>query len=510
MSHAEDNKRIAKNTLVLYFRQILILLVSLYTVRVVLNKLGVEDYGVYSVVGGLVALFSFLSGSMAAASQRFFAFGLGQKDQEKLNKTFSVNLVIYIAIAVIAAIFLETVGLWFVIDQLKIPAARYDAAIFIYHFSIFTFIATIVQSPFVAMIIAHEDMHIYAYVSIVEAVMKLGVVFLLVYLPFDKLEIYSVLLFIVSMINVGMYFLISYRKYAECQFKIFIWDKKVFQEIVGFTGWTLYGQLTTVFRNQAVTILLNQFFTPVVVAAKAVATNITQQINVFSANFNVSLYPPIIKSYAAYDKDNMFSLIFHGSKITFFLMWVFTLPMFIEMNAILTIWLKNPPAQAVLFTRLALIEVLIHSISLPLATAARAPGKMKTYELILGSIQLAIFIVAWIVLYFGGEAYSVFIIAIAANILMFIVRLIIVSKLINLSVNLFLSKVALPVAGVIFVSAVPAFGIHYLLPSGIFYSAISVFAGLLASTTAMYFIGLDKIWRTKVFAIVKNRLNKIF
>ncbi len=504
---SENNKRIAKNTLMLYARQILILLVSLYTVRVVLNVLGVEDYGIYNVVGGVVSLFSFLSSSMASATQRFFSFALGQKDTEKLKRTFSVNLIIYIAIAVIAFILLETAGSWFINQQLKVPQGRFEAARWVFHFSIFTLIATIFTSPFMAIIIAHEDMHIYAYVSIVEVTLKLGIVFLLMYLPWDKLEIYGVLVFAVSIINAIIYIGICIKKYTECQFRNLYWDKGLLHEIIDFTGWTLFGQLTTVLRNQAVTILLNQVFTPVIVAARVIATQITNQVNIFSNNFNVGLYPPIIKSYAANEKKNMSLLIFNGAKITFFLMWVFALPLFIEMDTILHVWLKTPPGGAILFTRLALIEVLINSISLPITTAARAPGRMKTYELTLGFLQMSILFIDWLVLKMGSAAYSVFIVAIGVNLIMFIVRLLIVNKLIDFPLLPFFKQVVLPVLSVMLLSTILSMAIHWILPKGIVFAGVSVLSSMLFATICMYLLGLNKTWKTKVRQIAINKIH---
>ena len=503
-----NTTRIAKNTLMLYFRQILIMLVSLYTVRVVLETLGAEDYGIYNVVGGIVMFFSFLSGTMASATQRFFSFALGQGDLEKLKKTFTVNLIVYGSIAVVAFILLKTAGLWFINERLHIPPDRFESAFWVFNFSVFTFIAVIFTTPFMAIIIAHEDMQIYAYISIIEAIMKLGVVFLLTYLPWDKLELYGMLIFAVSVIVFVIYFIICTRKYKEVQFRRFYWDKNLLREITGFTGWTLFGQLTTVMRNQAVIILLNQMFNPVVVAAKAVAANITGAVNTFAANFNVGLYPPIIKSYAADDKKEMFLLMFRGSKITFFLMWVFALPLFLEMESVLQIWLKNPPPAAVLFTRLALIEVLINSISLPLATAARAPGKMRTYELTLGTIQIAIFPVSLIVLMLGGEASSVFIVAIAANLVMFIVRLLIVRRLIGFSLSPFFLQVIFPVLGVVLLSAISAFAIHWILPTGFIFLCVSVLLCVLISCGSMFFIGLDKLEREKVRSVIVNRMKR--
>ena len=359
-----------------------------------------------------------------------------------------------------------------------------------------------------AIIIAHEDMHIYAYISIIEAILKLSVVFMLVYIPFDKLELYGTLLFMVAVIVAFIYTGICIRKYAECQFRKFYWDKELFREITGFTGWTLFGQTTTVARNQAVTILLNQFFNPVVVAARAIATNVTGQINLFSNNFNVGLYPPIIKAYAANEKKEMFSLIYNGSKITFFLMWVFALPMFLGMDVILNLWLKNPPPEAVLFTRLALIEVLINSISLPIATAARAPGKMKVYELTLGIIQFTILLFDWIILKLGYPAYTVFIIAAFANLLMFFVRLIIVRQLIGIPLGSFSKTVALPVLAIMVISAIPSWIIHFILPEGIIFTIYSATISIVLSCLSMYHLGLNKIWREKVRTIIINRILK--
>ncbi len=504
----ENNKRIAKNTLMLYFRQILILLVSLYTVRVVLDVLGVEDFGIYNVVGGIVMLFSFLSGTMASATQRFFSFALGERDTEKLKKTFSVNLIIYFAIAIIAVVLLETLGMWYVKNHLKIPAERYDAVIFLFHFSIITFIGTMLAAPFMAIIIAHEDMHIYAYVSIIEVLMKLGVVFMLLYVPFDKLELYGILLFIVSIINLMIYVAVCLKKYAECQFRKYYWDKVLFKQILDFTGWTLFGQVSTVTRNQAVTILLNQSFNPVVVAARAVAINISGKINMFSANFNVGLYPPIIKSYSSGDKEGTFRLIFNGSKMTFFLMWVFALPIFIEMEMILGLWLKEVPEYAVLFTRLSLVESLILSISLPLATAARAPGKMKVYELTLGIMQLLIFVFAWVVLKLGYPAYSVFVVAIIVNLAMFIVRLVIVSKLIDLSVIKYLKQVALPVLAIVFISSALSLTLKLCIPEGIIFTILIGFFCVTVSSLAMYFFGLNREWKQKINKIIKTKILK--
>lgn len=508
-THRENNKRIAINTLMLYFRQILILLISLYTVRIVLDALGIEDYGIYNVVGGIVSLFSFLGNSMASATQRFFSFALGKNDLEKLKRIFTVNLIIYLGIAVVALVMLETAGYWFVVERLKIPEYRFNSAVYLYHFSVFTFLITILTTPFRAIIIAHEDMHIYAYVSIIEAILKIGVVFLLIYMPGDKLELYGVLVFLVAFFNALIYLFICIKRYDECQFKRFLWEKTLLFEIANFTGWTLFGQFTSVARNQAITILINQFFNPMVVAARAVANNVGQ-INVFASSFNTSLYPPIIKAYAGDDKKYMFSLVFNGSKITFFLLWVLAFPIFIELDAILNFWLKNPPTQALLFTRLALIEVLINSISLPIMTAARAPGKMRYYELSLGIIQIAILVISWVVLRNGGEAYLVYVIAIIANIIMFAVRLIIVKGLTGLPIINYVNNVLIPILGVVILSSLPAFLLKMILPSSIIFTFLIIVIGMLSASICMYYLGLNKAWRNKFKVLIRERIRNTF
>jgi O-antigen/teichoic acid export membrane protein len=502
------SKKIFKNTLMLYFRQILIILVSLYSVRVVLNTLGVEEFGIYAVVAGIVTLFTFLSSSMASATQRFFSFALGKKDAKLLKSTFSVNLVIYAGIAVLVLILLESGGFWFVNNHLNIPLERTESAITLYHYTVISLFFSVITAPFIAIIIAHEDMHLFALVSILDALMKLAVVFILTYLPWDKLELYGLLLLIVSIINAAMYVSICMVKYSECQFRKFYWNKLLLKEIFSFTSWTLLGQFSTALRVQGITILLNQFFNPSVVAARAIAITVSTQINTFSNNFNTGLYPSIIKSYANQDEKGLFSLIYNGSKLTFFLMWIIVLPLLMEMDTVLTLWLGILPGQAVLFAKLALIEALILSISHPISTAARAPGKMKVYELSLGFMQLGIFAISYLVLKMGYPAFTVFIVAIIINIFMFIVRLNLVSKLVGLPKKAFIKKVCLPVALVVFTSALPALGINYMLPKELIYSIVNVFACVVISSVSMYYIGLDRTWRKKIRNMFINKIGR--
>ena len=342
MSEQNTTKRIAKNTLMLYFRQILIMVVSLYTVRVVLNTLGAEDYGIYNVVAGVVTMFSFLSSSMATASQRYFSFALGENDNEKLKKYFSMSFTIYCLIALIVLVLAETVGLWFVVNKLVVPMERKDAAFWIYQASVFSMIFTILTAPFMASIIAHEDMNIYAYVSIIEVVLKLGIVFLLPLFAIDKLIFYGLLMAVVVFINTAIYRTICVKKYSECKFSFF-WEKDLFKELISYTGWNMFGAAVGVFKYQVVNIILNQFFNPIVNTARGIAQQVNSAVNSFAQNFSTAVRPQIIKTYASGEKDKMLQLMFRSCKATFLLMYVFALPLILEMPYVLKLWLKNVP-----------------------------------------------------------------------------------------------------------------------------------------------------------------------
>ena len=506
---AKSSKRIAKNTLILYLRMLVTITLSLYTVRVVLDVLGIQDYGIFHVVGGLVALFSFLPGAMASATQRYFAHALGEGNHNKLKKVFVVNAIVYSGIGVLAFAVLETAGLWFVHNHLNIPTDRADAATVIYHLSVVSFLFSILTTPCRAIIIAHEDMKNYAFIEIAEAALKLGLVLLLSVLQGDKLIQYGVLMLLVVVASSLAYLSICFRKYPECRFSISNWDPFLAKEILGFTGWTLLGQLTSVARMQAVTILLNQSFGPVVAAARVIAFNVASKANLLSQNFNTGLYSPIIKAYASRDMDEMYSLIVNGAKITFFLMWILALPLLVEMEGILYLWLKEVPEEAILFARLALIEALISAVSIPLATAARAPGKMALYESILGSIQLGIFLGAWIVLWNGLPAYSVYLVAIAANVLMFFVRLILVKKLVGVPIAFFLLKVFQPVVCVAVVSYACAIGVQRIRPEGFVAFTGAIALTIFMALLAIYLVGIDSHTRLRIKQVLRSRLEAL-
>lgn len=481
--------------------------VSLYTVRVVLNVLGAEDYGIYNVVAGVVTMFSFLSGAMATASQRYFSFDLGKGDFENLKKTFTVTLTIYALLALFIMLFAETVGLWFVYNKLVIPPERLTAAKWIYQSAVVSFLFTLITTPYMSVIIAHENMDVYAYVSIVEVALKLGIVFLLQILTFDKLIVYGFLMLAVAVINTSLYRLYCVKKYTECKFR-FLWDKALFKDMLGFTGWTLFGQFTSIVRNQAVTVLFNQFFTPVVVAARSISLQVTNAVNVFSSNFNTSLYPPIIKEYSSGNKEAMYNLLYNGCKMTFFLLWVFALPLILNMQEVLSLWLKSVPEWTVLFTQLALVEVLINSLGQPIATAARAPGKMMAYELSLGSLQLVIFVLSWILFKSGYKAWISFVIAICVNLVMMVLRLVLVHGLVGLPLRQFVVRTAIPLLLMMVVSFSFVFFMSRFMPDGMFFSFAQILITVPVTCLTMYFFGMNREQRNMVVEIVKRKIGK--
>ena len=449
-------KRVAKNTLMLYFRQFLIMIVSLYTVRVVLNVLGTEDYGIYNVVAGFVTMFNFLSTAMATASQRYFSYDLGIGDEQHLNVSFCVTFLIYLLLCLIILIVAETIGIWFVINKLVIPAERRTASIIIYQFSIISFISTLITTPYKADIIAHECMDAYAYISIVEVFLKLAVVFVLKKISFDKLIIYGLLQCLVIFISAFLYRLYAKKKFPECHFR-FIIDKNLLKEMISYSSWNLFGSSVSVVKNQALNVLLNLFFGPVVNAARGIAFQVNSAVVSFAHNFSTALRPQIIKTYSMGNEEESLNYVYAGSKLTFFLMYIFSLPLTFEMNFVLNLWLKsNVPQYAIIFTQLVLFDALIDCMGYPVMTLAHATGKIKLYQGLVGGIVLLNLPISYVFLRIGIKPYEVMVISILITIISSIVRLFIVQRISCFSVWKYFKKVVFPcmIIGIITISLV--------------------------------------------------------
>lgn len=502
-----NNKRIAKNTLLLYSRQAIAMLIGLYTTRVILDVLGIEDYGLYNVIAGVVGMFSFLSGSMAGATQRYFSFELGNRNFKQLKKLFGISLVIYGLIGVGILLLSETIGLWFVHNNLTIPTKRMEAVLWIYQFSILAFIASVLTIPYKAAVISHEDLNIYACLSIMEVFLKLGIVLILRYLPLDKLQLYGIFMFAITFINMAIYVIICRQKYSECSFGLY-WNKNLLKEITSYTGWNFFGTFAYISKNQVITIILNQFFNPVVVSARSIAASLSACTASFSRGFTTALNPQIVKTYAAKQYDGMFSLVFQGSKAAYFLMYLITLPAFLEMPVLLSVWLKNVPEYAIVFTRLTLLDILIESISYPIETLVGATGKIKLYQSVTGGILLLNLPVSWVALYWGAPPYSVMIISVILSFVALIFRLFIVKMLIAFPIRQFIKEVIFPVFGISILSAIILICIQNGLNQGFLRLCLITLLSVLFSCGCMYLFGLTRVEKKKIQKIIINAISK--
>jgi len=468
------------------------MLVSLYTVRVVLDVLGAEDYGIYNVVAGVVTMFSFLSGAMATASQRYFSVEIGKNSFEQLKKTFSVSLISYIVLDLIIVIFAETIGLLFITTKLNIPIERLTAARIVYQTAVGSLALTIFTTPFMALIIAHEDMSIYAYLSIVEVVLKLLILYFIKIIPsIDRLILYGILSLTVALINTSLYRLICRKKYKEAHAG-WLWDKKLFFELLNYTGWNIFGASVGVFKIQGVNIILNQFFNPIIIASRSIAVQVNSAVSSFTQNFSTALRPHIVKSYASDNLDKVLLFVFKSCKITFSLIYFLALPLCFEMQFVLNIWLKNPPEYSIIFTRLAIIEAVIESISYPLMALAQATGKIKLYQSLVGSILLLNLPLAWLFLKTGSSPIVVFVISIILTLIALLTRLFVLKKIINLKVLEFIKNVILPIAIYTVLSLIVPTFIYIKSSVEILRFICVIFASFISCIILFYFIFMDK------------------
>lgn len=396
---SENNKRIAKNTLLLYFRMMLIIIITLYTSRVILNTLGVEDYGIYNVVGGVITMLGFLNGSLGGASSRFITFALGKGDKNELQNVFSTVLSVHFLLAGIIVLLAETVGLWFVCNKLVIPAERMTAALWVYHCAILTMVVTIISVPYNALIIAYERMDAFAYISILEVVLKLVIVWMLVYIPADKLIVYALLYLLVQFI-----IRMSYSRYCSTHFREIKpklqWNIPLMKKISTYAGWTVNGNLAIMGYTQGINILLNLFFGPAVNAARGVAVQVQTAIMSFVQNFQMAVRPQIIKSFATNDLLYMHKLVITSSKYGFFLLLLLAFPIMFGIDAILRIWLGIVPEHTANFVRIMLFVGMIEPLSVSLINALHATGDIKKFQIYEGSALLSIVPIAYVLLKF--------------------------------------------------------------------------------------------------------------
>ena len=505
---SQNNKRIAKNTLLLYVRMLFMMAVNLYTSRVVLNALGVEDFGIYNVVGGVVAMFSVISGSLSAAISRFITYELGKGNNDRLNKIFSASVTIQLLLSLIIVILVESIGVWFLNVKMSIPTDRMLAANWVLQFSIATFVINLVSVPYNAAIIAHERMSAFAYISILEALGKLAIAFLIVVSPMDRLIFYALLMCSVAVIVRAVYGYYCKRHFAECTYH-FHWDREILKKMFGFAGWNFIGASSAVLRDQGGNIIINLFAGPAVNAARGIAGQVNNAVTGFVSNFMTALNPQITKSYASGDREYMMILIYQGARLSFYMLLLLSLPILANTHYILSLWLKTVPEHSVLFVQLTLIFAMSESISNPLVTAMLATGNIRNYQIVVGGLQMMNLPVSYVLLRMGYIPETVLIVAICISQCCLAARLYMLRGMIGLSSKTYLKKVYLNIVVVTAVAAAIPFAISTNMRAS-FLSFVTVSAiALCCSALSIFYVGCNKREREFVISKARKAIHKI-
>lgn len=506
---SDNNKRIAKNTLLLYVRMLFTMAVSLFTSRVILNTLGVEDYGINNVVGGIVTMFSVLSGSLSSSISRFITFELGKGNIERLKTIFSTGINIQLGMSVLIIIIAEAVGIWFLNTKMNIPTDRMVAANWVFQCAILTFVLNLLSVPYNAAIIAHEKMSAFAYISVVEVTLKLIIVYMLTISPFDRLKTYAVLLLLVGAIIRFIYGYYCERHFEECTYH-FILDKPVLKEMTGFAGWNFLGNGAYMLNTQGVNILMNLYFGVAVNAARGVATQVDAALKQFVNNFTTAVNPQITKSYAQGDLDYMHKLVCRSAKFSAFLMMFFAVPIILETNTILTIWLKTVPDYAVIFLQWIIISSFMDTVlANSLVTSMFATGKIKRYQIIVTTVGCLVFPLSWIAFKLGFEPQVGYILYFIIYTILLFVRLYLLKDMVKLPVMMYIREVLYKLAPIIVVGfAIP--GILILtMDAGWLRLILVCLLSVLVTAASEYFIGLSNKEKDFVAEKIKLVIGKI-
>lgn len=505
---SSNNKRIAKNTLFLYFRTLFVMVISLFTSRVVLNTLGIIDFGIYNVVGGVVTMFAFFNAAMTSGTQRFLTYSLTRDCFYKQNVTFNTTLLVHLLLGICIVILIETIGLWFLNNKMVIPEHRLNAAQYVFQFCTLSLFFSIVSVPYNASLIVHENMKVFAYMSIIEAVSKLLIVYILKISLIDKLIIYGFLLLLVSLLLCAMYNYYVTKKYQETRFK-WCFDINLLKKMGAFATWNMISNLALMGVTQGLNMVLNVFFGPVVNAARGIAVQVQGSLMQFVQNFQMAINPQITKTYANGQLENMHMLVCRSAKFSFFLLFIFSIPFFICADLILELWLKKVPEYSSIFLNLIIIAALIDTLSNPLNNAMNAVGKIRNFQLINGLLMLLVVPVSFLVLYYYKKPYLVFIIQIIFTFITHFIKLTFVHKETELSMILFWRIVYSNIICVLCLSVIPIFLLQMLIPFSICFIIFLSFGGILYSMAIIYFIGLDQNERNVVNQKLSSVSNKI-
>lgn len=505
------NKIITQNIIALFFRMGVTMGITLYTVRLLLEILGIEDYGIYTVVAGFVSMMNFLSQSMSIAIQRFYSFELGKGNKKELNHIFSLSVLIFLFVSGVILLFGETVGLWFVKTQLVMPPNSFDAVIWLYHFSIISFSISILRIPYISILFANEDMKLFSKINISESVLKLLAVIILPFFKFEYLFFYGLLLLIVSILSFLLNFYLTKRKYEECHYEYY-YDKELFRSMASFSGWSLFGTLAGIGDNQGNNILINVFFGPVVNAAREVSFQVQNAVLAFSNSVFVAFKPQMIKSYAESNFEYMMELFYFGTKAIFFLNFLICFPLFINTEDILSLWLGKVTPDMIIFTKLSLVYAVIFALNNPITTIVQATGKIKRYFIVVESIIFLSLPLTYLLFYWGMPAEATFWVSVIVFAAAHFVRLVILKELIPFSIREYIVKFITPVILIIVSVSICSYISVFLLDIVLITNKIArlflqtglVFIFVFISS---YAIGLNKIERKSINDLLNKKLN---
>ena len=507
-SNISSNKLIAKNTLFLYLRMILVLLVSLYMTRVVLNALGVVDYGINNVVAGFVSMFAFLNTSMSNGIQRFYNFKLGSEGEESLTKVYNMAMLIQLLIAVIILVLLETVGLWYLNEKMVIPEERMATAQWLYQFSVLSLLLVVMQIPYSAAIMAHERMDYYAYVSIIDVALKLGFALWLPHVSADKLIIYGLYSLVITVLNFFLYFIYAKRKFKEVRLQ-FSFHKELFKDMLTFSGWNIFGTFAYMLKNQGLNILLNAFFGPIVNAARGVSSMIGTAIQGFQSNIVISFRPQTVQSYAEGNMSRVKSLMYSLSKISYIMLFMLSMPVIIELNYILKLWLGDVvPDYTISFTVLMLVIMILSALNTPLSQVVHATGKMKGYQVGTSIVICAILPVAWIALKMGGDPNSVYFVSMAMTIVNQVVCMVLLKKIFQYSILEYIKDVIFPCIIVTIVATIIPVIISLIMPSSFWRLLLVAITGVGGTALISYYMVLNQYEKGMVNDIIRKIIRK--
>ncbi len=505
----QNTKLMAKNSAFMYIQMGIKMLIGLYTVRVFLHALGVEDYGIYNVVAGFVSMFSFVSNTLVSTSQRFFAYSIGRQEDKMVNRYFNATLLCFIILSLVLFVIIEGIGYWFVNYKMVIPDNRLEAANWVLQFAIISFLVRILVVPFRGLIVAHEKLIIYALISVFDAFLILGIAFFIQWVPGDKLKVYSLCTFSVALISSILFVVLCRTNFREDSKLRIRWEKELIVELLSYSGWSLFGTMATVVRTQGINMILNVFFGPVVNAARAIAAQILHAINQFVTSFYNAVRPQITKLNATENVKGMLSLVYNSSVISFFLLSLVVVPLLVEMPFVLSFWLGDYPQYTVIFSRLIVITAVIDVLGQSVGAAIYADGDIRNYQVITGLILILNLPVSYLLFRIYTNPSLAFYVSIIMSSIAQFVRIVFMKQRFGMSIWDYFKKVILPISVVFGLSILVSYGLRRMhIGSGIWPHVVTIVGSVIATALLSFFVGIRKEQRHAIMAGVKGMLNK--